>query len=206
MGKTARWTSAILVLFLAAFALGVASISVSADTAWAQKNATDEGYGNELMGGKEQPWNETVLTDTTKVQVSKDVNKSISQKFVDASGPIAGILVLVALVLAVGRLVGRGICEMTMRQTAGGMKGIPKIFLTGDERNTGSANRDWFLPMAKETGIYLGLTLFVFVILGVLAGLVLFAIDQFIATGSQSTGQDIGKFEFGDATVTTTTK
>lgn len=176
------------VMFLIALSLGLAGLGLVAGSAEAVSFA-DDGYVNQLMTGNTSNgggWNENVIISQDPSLQGTDADslvKSVSGFF----NGLAVAIISVAFVLSAARLAGRGVYEMfcsTPEDRAGismGKKsvgGIPSFFQTSEERKSKKTNTEWVRPMLMETGMFLGVAIFVGAILAALSGIALMLLTQ----------------------------
>ena len=148
---------------------------------------TDEGYINQLMTGDQSSaggWDDNVISNvdpSLKGTTANSMTQSVSNFFLNLGLWIIGM----GVVLCAARLAGRGICELLISDNDGargkgkkkGSLSIPGFFLTSEERNS-SPSPEWVAPMLRETGLFLGIALFVGAFISILAGIALMMIDE----------------------------
>ena len=168
------------------------------------------GYVNEFMSGDQSStggWNENLLQ--TFGGGSQYQGDNAANGFVVAldafEKAIAAALIGFVIIMTVVRFVGRGVYEIAFTSGKTRDTNMPKFFLTGEERG-GTKNKgydvgkqNWFVPMFRESLKYIGIAFFVWVVLAIIAGIVMFALTNI----TQSAPSDVTSFRAGDISVDT---
>ena len=168
------------------------------------------GYVNQFMSGDESStggWNENLLQ--TFGGGSQYQGDNAANGFVAAldafEKAIAAALIGFVIIMTVVRFVGRGVYEIAFTSGKTRDTNMPKFFLTGEERGSSKGkgydvgDQNWFVPMFKESLKYIGIAFFVWVILAIVAGIVMFALTNI----TQSAPSDVTSFRAGDISVDT---
>lgn len=200
VGRSVAVFRLLFLVILSSF-LVLGMFALSTPPAEAASSFADDGYVNELMSGKSNSaggWNENVIAATDPSELAGTSSDSLIQQVSDFFLNFGLWIIGFSVVFAVARLAGRALYEMVLTDTKGnkGVKGkegdveCPAFFLTSKERKHG-LNTEWFIPMLAETGLYLGIGLFVGTILSILTGIAFTILDfgnANIMDGSQFAG------------------
>lgn len=203
-----RIARALIILICAVF-LALTTLSIAGmDPAFATVDYNDgSGYADAFLG--DTGWKSDVITDLEPESETNEHGTDLVQDLNDFFYNLGAVILGVAIIFCLFRFATRAVYQMvtqnndvlsTKNKKADAVSGLWRLIMTAEERGTDKLNDTWFIPMLKETFLFIGIAVcasFIVVLLGFVAT---FMVEQL---GGQASNAGFGTFSLGGVEITT---